>query len=508
MQHFKSPEAQAVESIVKAFEEKTGLVGLEYETKERPAPVGIIYVANPTERLYRILDEVSATPEADSEPMTLMTLKKRVQPDLLESAEGRLLLRTLSESLNINRHSFQDDFFSRYTKSVFGAEEQITAAANHVVFGRRGAGKSSLLLYAMHTRSQEERASVWIDMQVYSRRSDLRVVVDVLREILAESKSFLKDTGAVDAYSEKLHEISGDSQHDEARLRKMLPEMRKLFTRIAQEGRDLVVFLDDFHVIDVNLQPRLLGVLYAVARGNNVFLKLSAIETLTKTWNAESREGLEIPQDGQEIKLDYNLTIPDKATEHISSILDAHAVYCGLPSIRKLCTSADVLPRLVWVAAGVPRDALNLFARAMTKATLGGGKRVSVSNINVAASEAINSKLRDLETDASGEAKDLGRLLEQTREFCVKEQKKNALLMEIKTDDPTFKLMQKLVDLRLLHVISEGISVGEAGRKYLALILDYGFYIGIRAARSVDLFNKQTKKVAYKELRRLPKFSI
>src|ERR1039458_666930 len=55
-----------------------------------------------------------------------------------------------------------------------------------------------------------------------------------------------------------------------------------------------------------------------------------------------------------------------------------------------------------------------------------------------------------------------------------------------------------------LHVISEGIAVGEAGRKYVALILDYGFYTGIRAAQSVDLFNKQTERVAYKDLRKLP----
>jgi hypothetical protein len=56
----------------------------------------------------------------------------------------------------------------------------------------------------------------------------------------------------------------------------------------------------------------------------------------------------------------------------------------------------------------------------------------------------------------------------------------------------------------LIHVISEGISPGEAGRKYLALILDYGFYTGIRAAQSVDLFNKQTERVTYKQLRKLP----
>jgi hypothetical protein len=155
----------------------------------------------------------------------------------------------------------------------------------------------------------------------------------------------------------------------------------------------------------------------------------------------------------------------------------------------------------------VPRDALNLFAQAMTKASLGGSRRVSVSNINIAASESVNTKLRDLESDASGSSEELNAVLERIRDFCVKREKKNALLVEIRPEEPIYQLILKLVDLRLLHVINEGISVREAGRKYLALILDYGFYIGVRAAKSVDLFNRQTGKVAYKDLRKLPVFT-
>jgi len=210
----------------------------------------------------------------------------------------------------------------------------------------------------------------------------------------------------------------------------------------------------------------------------------------------------------QEIKLDYNLTIPEKATEHITSILDAHATYCGLPSIKSLCTSPDALSRLVWVSAGVPRDALSIFGQAMTKAALSGGKRVSVSSVNIAASETVNVKLRELDTDASGEADGLHVVLEELREFCVKQKRKNAFLVEIRNDNLVYQRILKLVDLRLMHVINEGISVGEAARKYLALILDYGFYTGVRAARSVDLFNKQTKKVSRKELRNLPIFEV
>ena len=106
---------------------------------------------------------------------------------------GRLFLRTLAESLNINRHSFGPDFLARYTKSVAGAEEQVTASANHVVYGRRGAGKSTLLLYALHSRESSRRSSVWVDMQVYARRDDDGVMSNVLCDILGQIPTAVVD---------------------------------------------------------------------------------------------------------------------------------------------------------------------------------------------------------------------------------------------------------------------------------------------------------------------------
>ncbi len=500
-------ENSLLETFKRDFEAQSGLRGVRYKVKDRSdGPLLTFGIANPTDRLFAIVESIHSKLIGDSTSELRVTLQKARPPNLLQSAEGRLLLRTLSESLNINKDSFKDDFFIRYTKSVSGAEEQIAAAANHIVFGRRGAGKSSLLLYGLHSRAKLALPSVWIDMQVYSQRDDIAVALDVLREILNQTRTELQDQGFVDANINSLETLEGKSQIDERAIRKLLPQIRRVLGQFSRQGKNLTVFLDDYHVLHKSLQPRLLALLYAITRGNGIFIKLSAIETLTQTWDSINKIGLQIPHDIQEIKLDYNLTIPEKATEHISSILDAHAVYCGLPSIRALCTSIDVLWRLVWVAAGVPRDALNIFAQAMTKASLSGGKHVSVSSVNVAASDAVNVKLKELDTDASVEAETLHTLLERLRDFSVRQRRSNAFLVEIRSEDIVFQRVLKLVDLRLLHVINEGISVGEAARKYLALILDYGFYIGIRAARSVDLFNKQTKKVAYKELRRLPIF--
>jgi hypothetical protein len=345
-------------------------------------------------------------------------------------------------------------------------------------------------------------------MQVYSQRTDARVTLDIFKEILSQV-SALPEVGPGFERVKALVDSAAEAPNlTDREIRRLLPEIKKCLGVFARHASNLFIFLDDFHVLNQGLQPEVLGHLYGVCRGNNVFLKLSSIEKLTRTWNPATHTGLEIPHDAQTIRLDYNLTMPDKAAAHIASILDAHASYCGLPSVTALCTSADVMPRLVWVSAGVPRDAINIFAQAMTKGSLLGQRRVSVTNINVAGSELTSQKLRDLNIDTAGlTSTHLQETLEAIKDFCIKQKHRNAFLVEIRTKSELYQQVSELVDLRLLHVINEGITVAEAGRKYLALILDYGFYTGIRAAQSVELFNKQTRKLLYKDLRKLPVFS-
>lgn len=496
-----------VEAILTNFKRRSGFEGIEYEVKQRADTQALVLqMANPTERFFRVLQEAKSEIYRDDGPT--VTIQKRTPRNRLQSAEAKYFLQTLSESLNISRFSFREDFFARYTKSVSNAEAQITAAANHIVFGRRGAGKSSLLLYALRSRDAETQPSIWIDMQVYESRNDNRVVLDILVDAIQQLESVLARSAAYTRIINAIQRLRKETNLADEQIRKYLPEVRSLFASGVAHVKNFFMFLDDFHVIDVSTQPKLLGFLYSVSRGNNLFLKLSAIETLTRSWDSKAHAGLQVPHDAQTINLDYNLTMPDKAASHIEGILDAHAVYCGLPSVRFLSTSGDVLSRLVWVSAGVPRDALNMFAQAMTKGTAEGRSLVSVTNVNVAASEMVSQKLRDLEVDVPEKAVegDLATVLERVKDFCIKKERKNAFLIEIQNDDAFYRNVLKLVDLRLVHVISEGITVGEAGRKYVALILDYGFYTGIRAAQSVDLFNKQTERVAYKDLRKLPVF--
>jgi hypothetical protein len=506
-----TPPAKSATAIIDAMAQKLNLVQMQHHVKERSdGPYLIVDVALPAERLFRALREAQAQVSADNPFRERATVAQRekTSPDRLSLPECQLLKATLSESLTVDRNTFSDDFFGRYIRSVFGYEDQIISAGNHIVYGRRGSGKSSLLAYAMHNCIKQGLPFAWVDMQTYADRNDVQISVDLLGDVVSQLIGFAAKPEELASTRRALESIASMSDHDaEAALAPVIPRLKRALGKLAQAKGTVSLFLDDVHVVRREAQPRLLSRLYSACRGTSCHLKISGIEQFTRPWDSSRNLGLQPPHDAQVLKLDYNLTMPDKSRDHIGNILDAHAKFCGLPDIAYI-SGKGVLSRLAWVAAAVPRDALNLFSQAITKASAHGQRRVSITSVNAAASDMAEQKLRDMQQDAKGEDAKLQGVLERLKVFCISKKQKNAFLLEIRNDDPTFQGIQELIALRFVHVLHEGITPREAGRRYQALMLDYGFYVGIRAARSVDLFQKEPKTPSAQELRKLPIFSL
>jgi hypothetical protein len=89
------------------------------------------------------------------------------------------------------------------------------------------------------------------------------------------------------------------------------------------------------------------------------------------------------------------------------------------------------------------------------------------------------------------------------KHFCLDVQKSNAFLVKIENAKIEYQNIQKLVALRFVHVLHEGTTPRSAGERFIALMLDYGFYIGIRAAKSITLFPSEPRALAAKDLRKL-----
>lgn len=502
---------QSAGGIAEKVTAQLGGISLDWSIKRRPDGEYVVFEsASPSAKIIAACNIVNENLEDTSDfKDRLIVGKRRVKPaSRLSLPETKLFRREISESLTVDKNTFGPEFLERYTPSVSNFEEIVVSNANCIVFGRRGAGKSSLLGYAMHQLRRIDGQYAWIAMQTYNGRKDFHSIPSILVEIIQQLKSSGANGSDADEISTKFGEIAeseSSNNRTQSRTLKLIPKLRALIATIASPKRAFTIFIDDLHLLDRTLQPQLLSALYACTRGNSSYIKASGIEQLCNLWNVAEQTGLQAPHDAQILRLDYNLTMPHKSLEHIEGILDAHAKYCGLPGIRYLIEDA-AMARLVLVAAAVPRDALSLFSQAIAKALVKSQKMVTVTAVNTAASEAAQIKLQDIQSDIPSGDASLSELLDRVKDFCIARKKTNAFLFKIDHNNSDWGAMQKLVALRLVHTLHEGITPSSAGVVYQALMLDFGFYVGIRAARSVKIFPADLSQLLAKDLRRLPVF--
>lgn len=500
----------AKDQVVTAFSRRLNGVLLDHHVKNRPDGDFLVFeLASPSPRFYSMLNDVNDELPDGHFFKDRLSLLRRAQKskNIFELPELALLRRELTQSLTVHRGSFTKDSFDRYISSVSNYEGDIVGRANFIVYGRRGAGKSSLLAYAMNALMHQGFPVVWVAMQTYSSRDDVQAICSVISEVfeaLADSDSSNFELASIAEAMRDLGEAD-DSDLVAKRLSRMIPRLRSAIGRCGSDAQPLTIFLDDFHVVSSDIQPQLLEAIYSLSRDNNIYIKISGIEALTRTWDDLSARGLQSPHDIQVMRLDYNLTMPDRSKEHIKEILDSHAKYCGLPGVSYIADDS-VISRLVLAAAAVPRDALSLFSQAINKSMLKGQKAISITSINSAASENIEEKLKDFQQDLSSQKEAIRKLLDEVKDFCISVQKNNAFLVKIDNGSAGFVLMQKLAALRFAHVLHEGTTPHKAGERYMALMLDFGFYVGVRTARSVVLFLNEPRALSAREVRKLPIF--
>lgn len=234
-------------------------------------------------------------------------------------------------------------------------------------------------------------------------------------------------------------------------------------------------------------------------------MKITAIENFARLYDDATREGLQPPGDAQIIRLDYNLVDPKAAYDHLENVLSGYVKYAGIPGLPSLL-GGNGLERLVWVSAGVPRDALYIFRQAISNARSAGRKEVAVVDINMAAAESLTEKESYINDDASGVDSLVRGTIDDIRDFCLKTIRSNAFLVHIDPNDARYQAIKKVADLRFVHVLHPGITPEQAGVKYEALMLDYAFYTGFRKAPSVKEFMSEPKRPLAKELRDLDRY--
>lgn len=379
----------------------------------------------------------------------------------------------------------------------------VTAARHNLIFGRRGAGKTALLVEAKQQLAAAGSVTAWINVQTYRREPHQRVVLYALNEML----SALIASRSVDDKSQVAISLSTLSARVQALLdaeetpdrlvHDLVPRaQRVLRDYVSVSGRALFVFLDDFYYLPRAEQPEVLDLLHGFTRDANVWLKIASIKHLTRWWQATPPLGLQSGQDADLVDLDITLQDPAEAKRFLEGVLLAFARTVGIPSLSRVFRP-EALDRLVVASGAVPRDYLVLATSAIGRAQKRAKARlVGVQDVNQAAGDAAASKIQELEEDMAsnaGTAEATLATLKAVRSFCLEDESCTYFLVGFRDreDRPaSYNLLTDLMDVRLIHLLDAGVSDAHAaGQRSEAFMLDLSQYSGARLKQKVRVLD-------------------
>jgi len=385
----------------------------------------------------------------------------------------------------------------RYVEDPRASLAAVVAPRHHVIYGRRGVGKTALLLEAKRRAEKQGHISTWINAHSLRRLDAPQAAAAVLEDMLdsvrrAAGSSASAPLAAVENLRDALRDAR-DAPDAGAILSALLPDLnRALKTVLREDLLRLYVFLDDFYLIHAEHQPYVLDTIAGALRDCNGWIKVATIERLARIFEPSSRLGLEAPHDVSRIDLDITLEDPAAAQRFLESVLQNYLEASGIPTPRRIAKRA-ALGRLVLASGGVPRDYMSLMAASIIVArdARPGAREIGREDVAVAAGEASQSKKRDLELDVTSQHS--GQLIEGLA--ALSSQVRGAGFTYFRVDLASknragYEILGQLVDLRFAHLVHSALSdQHQAGVKYEAYTLALSEYSDIRLKRGLHVLD-------------------
>jgi hypothetical protein len=409
----------------------------------------------------------------------------------------------LVELMNARARTSETQPSLRYVADVAERISLAVAPRHHLVFGRRGVGKTALLLEAKRVLEKQGALTLWVNMHPLRDLSKEDAFLTIGLRLCDLGLGALSSHHSDDAA--KLLTIiraqleSALAKSPETRLRPstFVPKLQHAIARLCMTSKQpLYIFLDDIHYMTVGEVPGLLDLLHGISRDNPVWLKVAGIRHQTRWFTPNPPLGLQTGHDASIINLDITLEQPARAKTFLEDILRSYVEESQTVPARNFLSGA-ALDRLVLACGGVPRDFLTLCVAALQIARQRTNARtVGVQDVNHAAGAAAQTKVQELEDDAAaarGRSQDLVSALHGVRVFLLDQKQITFLCVDFldKERHPReYALMQGLMDLRMLHLINSGLSdAHQAGRRSEVYLLDLSQYSGARLKRNLRVLD-------------------
>ncbi len=246
------------------------------------------------------------------------------------------------------------------------------------------------------------------------------------------------------------------------------------------------LLIDEWSEIPIDLQPYLADLIRrTILPINSVTVKIASIEHRSEFILIQERGqyvGLEL---GADVSADLNLddflvfdNNQEKAVEFFKRLVFKHyqseqpdgEIQNPDQLVRLAFTQSPVFEEFVRAIEGVPRDALNLIGKAVTKSF---GRKIAMNDIRAAARDWYH---QDKASSIRGN-QELSGLLEHIVEEIIGQRRARAFLFPSASGDPR---IEQLFDARLLHILRKNVSSrDEPGVRYDVYKIDYGCYVDL-----------------------------
>lgn len=383
---------------------------------------------------------------------------------------------------------------------------------HHLIFGRRGTGKTALMVEAKQRVENEGCLSYWINMLTHRGVPANRIFVWICRDLCEQMQVFYSKKHRIPqllALISKLRDNADklltkrEIHHDEAS--RLGPDMQNIIRRFTDTNATrLYIFFDDLHYLSSAEQPKLLDFVHGAVRDSDAWLKVAGIKHLTRWFQAKSTLGLQTGHDAEHIDLDVTLEEPSRAKTFLEQVFLSYAKHVGISSLSSIL-SPKALDRLVLASGAVPRDYLTLSARAITQARNREKARlVGVQDVGKSAGEIAAFKISELEEDAASIEETPNRIegLQRIRDFC---DAKNCTFFRIDFRDREnrpneYNIINELMDGRLIHLVRASLSdIQKAGRRYEVYMLDLSQFSSERFKLRIKTLDFQKGYIVFRE---------
>lgn len=477
--------------------------------------------------------------------VALPTLPQNIGHQMTDPQKLSRLRMIITESLRVQRDSGSIQYIN-----VDGAVESVSSRQNHVIFARRGCGKT-LLLKTAADQLPENRKAVYLNCEDFKKHTFPNVLIEILSSLFkefdhhlhgwfgrkAKSKSIIRsiisDLDKLKASADEREEnvktnhqaenqinaeasstfgVAGalsrlgiarktkdETERTFVQKRSKLQKLDEWLPRLKAQMREffnlsanvecIFIQIDDFYHLRRSDQAYVLDYIHRLCKDVPIYFKVATIRHASTLFVARAEQpiGAQERHDFQPIDIDYTFSDYPRTAGQNWAILSEFARQAGLSkSELSQLFKGEGFPRLVMAGGGVPRDVLSIFLQLLNQHSA-----IGKDEVRTLSKASFERRIQELRQDAQDDEQDgLIRGIYAIREFCSNKGTNIFLVEEriLQANEDFKSLLHRLMDYRIINNAGSALTHKSFPGTYQAFAIDIGAYGQFRKMK--DRFNE------------------